>query len=61
MIRRETYQKLSAFTNETKRSLDLTNSKVHHLEEELYRTKTGLTSKTSLIDSMNVKLQTLSS
>jgi chromosome segregation ATPase len=55
------YQKLSAFINETKRSLDLANSNVQQLEEELHRTNTDLTSKMSLIDSMNVKLQTLSS
>jgi chromosome segregation ATPase len=55
------YQKLSAFTNETKRSLDLANSILQQLEEELHRTKNDFTSKTSSIDSMNVKLQTLSS
>jgi septal ring factor EnvC (AmiA/AmiB activator) len=55
------YQKLSVFTNETKRSLDLANSILQQLEEELHRTKNDFTSKTSSIDSMNVKLQTLSS
>ena len=55
------YQKLTAFTNETKRSLELANSRVQQLEEELNTTKNALASKISSIDSLNAKLETLNS
>ena len=55
------YQKLSTFTDQTKMSLELANSKIQQLEEELDRSKNALASKISLIDSLNAKLETLNS
>ena len=55
------YQKLTAFTNRTKKSLELANSRVQQLEEELSTTKNALVSKISSIDSLNAKLETLNS